>query len=153
MRVQKQRQQEEYPPPVAAHSAARVLRDNEDRSRCFVDLYRECIERAMPHGGRRREKSANTRTTRAAIGVGTKTSRWWSKDHLGLVPPGGFRMAWLGEFGYCEDRTKCTVMSARYHSIVDLLVHSLLNTYLKYIAYGAREILYRYLYATKKTRR
>lgn len=132
MRVQKQRQQR-IPLPSQRSAAC----DNEDRSRCFVDLYRECIERAMPRGGRRREKSANTRAacyrrrneaTHVMIERPPRLSstRWFS---CGVT---------RGVCGYCGDRTKCAAMSARHSFDRPPLIRSLLNGHLKYRTWHAR---------------
>lgn len=63
--------------------ASSIYIENVSRGRCLVAA-----------GG---AKNPPTRA-RAAIGVGTKTRRWWSKDHLSFALPGGFRVTWLEEF-------------------------------------------------------
>lgn len=124
------------PPAVAARSAVCVLRDNEDRSRCFVDLYRECIERTMPQ---RCEKSANTRAG---------CYRRWNEDTQVMIerPPRLSSTRWFSYgvirvCGYCGVRTKYTIMSARYPFDRRSSIRNLLNTYLKYIAHDARNFI------------
>lgn len=75
MRVQKQRHGRSvrrtpspFPPRPPPTPPARPYRDNEDRSRYLVDLYREAD--ASRGFGRRREKSANTRGLTTAIDAG-----------------------------------------------------------------------------------
>lgn len=74
--------------PITPHD--RLPGDNEYRSRCYVDLYRESNASWRP-------KARKIRGLNTIIGVEAKTRGRWSKDHLGVDRYDSFRTMWSGK--------------------------------------------------------
>jgi len=102
-----------YSIPINPHD--RLSRDNEDRSRYFIDLYRGswCL---VAVGGAKNSRAY----ARTEHGVEAKTRGWWSKDHLDVDSYDSFRTMWLGEVcGYYNYRQLSARWCARCISIID----------------------------------